>query len=299
MMYENNRRMPSWLSATVPADSDRQLQGMRQLLAKHHLNSVCQSARCPNIAKCFCNKTVTFMILGDVCTRSCSFCGVSKGLPRTPNLEEPRNLAEAIFSLKLRHAVITSVTRDDLCDGGASHFAAVVEESRARNSSTALELLIPDFRGTHNALQAVVNSKPNIIGHNVETVQRISKHVRREADFERSLQLLRNVKALNGSLITKSGFMVGLGETKMEVIGLLAKLHGVGCDIITIGQYLRPTSEQIPVVKYITPATFGYYREKAMEMGFKAVLSGPLVRSSYNASQLLDSVKRTNVPITA
>jgi lipoic acid synthetase len=239
------------------------------------------------------------MILGDVCTRTCSFCGVSKGLPRTLNLEEPRNVADAIFSLKLRHAVITSVTRDDLCDGGASHFAAVVEESRARNSSTALELLIPDFRGSHEALQAVVNSKPNIIGHNVETVQRIFQQVRREADFERSLQLLGEVKALNRSLLTKSGFMVGLGETRMEVIGLLAKLRDVGCDIITIGQYLRPTPKQIPVVKYIAPSTFGYYRAKAMEMGFKAVLSGPLVRSSYDASQLLDSIERTTAPITA
>jgi lipoyl synthase len=297
-MQVNHRRMPSWLSATVPAGSDQKLREMRRLLAKHHLNSVCQSARCPNIAHCFCNKTTTFMILGDVCTRNCLFCGVAKGLPRPPDQEEPRHIAEAISSLQLRHAVMTSVTRDDLCDGGASHFAAVVDESRVKNPHTTLELLIPDFKGSQMALQTVVNSKPSIIGHNVETVPRISRQVRKDADFERSLRLLGSVKVINGSLITKSGFMVGLGETQMEVIALLAKLRDVGCDIITIGQYLRPTPAQTPIIDYITPSTFGYYREKAVEMGFKAVLSGPLVRSSFNASQLLDNIERT-VPITS
>jgi lipoic acid synthetase len=294
-MPVNHTRIPSWLNATVPAGSDQKLQEMRQLLSKHRLNSVCQSARCPNIARCFSKKTVTFMILGDVCTRNCFFCGVIKGMPWTPDPEEAGHIAEAVVSLKLQHVVITSVTRDDLCDGGAGHFASVVEESHVRNTHTVLELLIPDFKGSHKALQAVVNSKPDIIGHNIETVPRIFKQVRKEANFERSLDLLGRAKALNGSLLTKSGFMVGLGETQEEVIALLAMLRDVGCDIVTIGQYLRPSSSQMPVIEYITPSTFGYYREKAMEMGFKAALSGPLVRSSFNAAELLESIERRSL----
>jgi lipoic acid synthetase len=287
----NHTRVPSWLNATVPAGADQKLQEMRQLLSQHHLNSVCQSARCPNIAHCFSKNTVTFMILGDVCTRNCLFCGVTKGLPRTPDPEEAARIAEAVVSLKLRHAVITSVTRDDLRDGGADHFVKVVEESRVRNSYTVLELLIPDFQGCHTALKAVVDSKPDIIGHNMETVPRIFRQVRKEADFQRSLALLGRVKDLQGSMLTKSGFMVGLGETREEVTALLAMLRDAGCDIVTIGQYLRPSSVQMPVIEYIPPSTFEQYREKAMEMGFKAALSGPLVRSSFNASELLDSIE--------
>jgi lipoic acid synthetase len=238
------------------------------------------------------------MILGDVCTRDCFFCGISKGLPRPPDLEEPKHIADAIFSLKLRHAVITSVTRDDMSDQGAGQFAAVVEESHARNCHTTIELLIPDFKGSQKALRIVVHSKPDIMGHNIETVPSIFKLVRKEADFERSLHLLRRAKDLNGSLLTKSGFMVGLGESQMEVIALLEILRDVGCDIVTIGQYLRPTPAQMPIVEYIPPSTFEHYREKAMEMGFKAVLSGPLVRSSFNAAQLLDGLER-KVPLTS
>jgi lipoyl synthase len=289
-MPVNHTRIPSWLNVTVPAGSDQKLQEMMQLLEKHYLNSVCQSARCPNIAHCFSMKTVTFMILGDVCTRNCLFCGVTKGMPRTPDPEEAGHIAEAVVYLKLRHAVITSVTRDDLCDGGASHFAKVVDETRIRNPHTVHELLIPDFKGSHEALQVVVNSKPDIIGHNIETVPRVFKQVRKEANFERSLALLGRVKTLHGSILTKSGFMVGLGETQEEVIALLAMLRGVACDIVTIGQYLRPSSSQTPIIEYITPSTFEYYQEKAMEMGFKTALSGPLVRSSFNASELLDSI---------
>jgi lipoic acid synthetase len=291
-MPVNHTRIPSWLNATVPAGSDQKLQDMRKLLAKYHLNSVCQSARCPNIARCFSMGTVTFMILGDICTRNCFFCGVTKGMPCKPDPEEAGHIAEAVAYLKLRHAVITSVTRDDLCDGGAGHFAKVVEESRIRNSHTVHELLIPDFKGSNEALQTVVHSKPDIIGHNIETVPRIFRQIRKEANFERSLALLGRVKPLRNSILTKSGFMVGVGETKKEVIALLAMLRDVGCDIVTIGQYLRPSSSQIPVIEYITPSTFEHYREKAMEMGFMAALSGPLVRSSFNASELLDSIER-------
>ncbi len=284
-------RMPSWLTAAVPAGSDQELRAMRRLLSEQRLNSVCQSARCPNIARCFSKKTVTFMILGNVCTRRCLFCGVAKGTPRTPDPEEPRRIAEAAVSLKLRHAVVTSVTRDDLGDGGAGHFAAVVEASRARTSRTALELLIPDFGGSRTALQVVVNANPDIIGHNIETVPRVFTRIRKEANFERSLALLGSVKALQESIFTKSGFMVGLGETREEVTALLAMLRDVGCDIVTIGQYLRPSPSQVPVVEYITPVTFGQYREEALEMGFKAATAGPLVRSSFDASQLLDGMR--------
>ena len=293
----NHTSMPSWLNATAPAGFDHKLREMRQLLSQHRLNSVCQSARCPNIARCFSKNTVTFMILGDVCTRNCLFCGVTTGIPRIPDPGEADRIAEAVASLQLRHAVITSVTRDDLGDGGASHFAKVVEESRVRNSHMVLELLIPDFKGRHTALKAVADSKPDIIGHNMETVPRIFRQVRKEANFERSLALLGRIKTLQGSMLTKSGFMVGLGETQEEVIALLAMLRDVGCDIVTIGQYLRPSAAQTPVIEYITPSTFTKYREKAMEMGFKAALSGPLVRSSFNASELLNSIER-RPPIT-
>jgi lipoyl synthase len=292
-MPVNHPRMPSWLTAAVPADSDQELRAMRRLLSEQRLNSVCQSARCPNIARCFSKKTVTFMILGNVCTRRCLFCGITKGTPRTPDPEEPRRIAEAAVSLKLRHAVVTSVTRDDLGDGGASHFATVVEASRARTSRTALELLIPDFGGSRTALQVVVNANPDIIGHNIETVPRIFTGIRKEANFERSLALLGSVKALQESIFTKSGFMVGLGETREEVTALLARLRDVGCDIVTIGQYLRPSPSQVPVVEYIAPATFGQYQEEALEMGFKAATAGPLVRSSFDASQLLDGMRRS------
>ena len=235
--------------------------------------------------------TVTFMILGDVCTRNCLFCGIAKGLPRNPDPEEATRIAEAVVSLKLRHAVITSVTRDDLSDGGADHFVKVVEELHVRNFPTVLELLIPDFKGCRTALKSVVDSKPDIIGHNIETVPRIFKQVRKEAHFERSLALLDGIKALQGSTLTKSGFMVGLGETFEEVIALLGMLRDVGCDIVTIGQYLRPSSAQTPVIEYVAPSTFERYRAKAMEMGFRAVSSGPLVRSSFNAAELLDSIE--------
>jgi lipoic acid synthetase len=297
-MPVNHARIPSWLNAAFPVGADQKLREMRQLLATYHLNSVCQSAYCPNIARCFSKGTVTFMILGDICTRNCFFCGVTKGMPRTPDPEEAGHIAEAIGSLQLRHAVITSVTRDDLGDGGADHFARVVEESRRRNIPTLLELLIPDFQGSPEALQTVVNSRPDIIGHNMETVPRIFTQVRKEANFERSLALLGRVKALHGSLLTKSGFMVGMGETQEEVIALLSMLRDVGCDMVTIGQYLRPSSSQIPVSEYIAPSIFEHYREKAVAMGFKAALSGPLVRSSFNASELVDSIENRHLSRT-
>ncbi|MBN1830130.1 MAG: lipoyl synthase [Deltaproteobacteria bacterium] len=282
--------MPSWLTASVPAGSDLKLDEMRQLLSNRRLNSVCQSARCPNIAHCFSRGTVTFMILGDVCTRNCLFCGVAKGIPGKPDADEPSHVAETVSLLKLRHVVITSVTRDDLCDGGAAHFSNVADEVRTRNPHTAIELLIPDFQGSLDSMQTIVNSQPDIVGHNIETVPRIFKKLRKEASFERSLDMLAAAKNGKSSILTKSGFMVGLGEKEGEVIDLLSALRDVRCDIVTIGQYLRPSSSRTPVVEYIKPSVFECYREMAVSMGFKAALSGPLVRSSFNALELLDNI---------
>jgi lipoic acid synthetase len=280
---------PSWCTVAIPLGSDRKLQEMQLLLSKQKLNSVCRNARCPNIAYCFSKGTVTFLVLGAVCTRNCLFCAVAKGMPEQLDSGEPGRIAATVSSLHLSHAVITSVTRDDLTDGGATHFSKVTQEIRINNPRTVLELLIPDFRGSHDSLQTIVDSRPDIIGHNIETVQRIFKKVRKEASFERSLDVLDTTKSQSGgSVLTKSGLMVGLGETEEEVVELLTMLRDARCDIVTIGQYLRPSSDQIPVCEYVRPSTFAYYQTKAMEMGFRAALSGPLVRSSFHASELLE-----------
>jgi lipoic acid synthetase len=274
----------------VPAEAGEKVAAMRSLLSRGRLNSVCQSARCPNIAHCFSKGTVTFMILGNICKRNCLFCAVSKGTPHDPNPEEPYHIAEAVLALNLRHVVITSVTRDDLDDGGASYFSEVVKAIRSSNPMTTVELLIPDFCGSMQALKIVVDSNPDVIGHNIETVPRIFKDIRSMASFEQSLQVVHQIKELNRSLVTKSGFMVGLGETKREVLEVLFMLRDVCCDIVTIGQYLRPSSEQVPVIEYIHPELFGFYKTEAKKLGLKAVLAGPLVRSSFDASALFDSV---------
>ena len=291
-MYPDQKRLPPWLTATVPAEAGEKVAAMRSLLSRGRLNSVCQSARCPNIAHCFSKGTVTFMILGNICKRNCLFCAVSKGTPYDPNPEEPYHIAEAVLALNLRHVVITSVTRDDLDDGGASYFSEVVKAVRSSNPMTTIELLIPDFCGSMQALKIVTDSNPDVIGHNIETVPRIFKDIRSMASFEQSLQVVHQIKELNRSLVTKSGFMVGLGETKREVLEVLSMLRDVCCDIVTIGQYLRPSSEQVPVIEYIHPELFDFYKTEAKKLGLKAVLAGPLVRSSFDASALFDSVQR-------
>jgi lipoyl synthase len=291
-MYLDQKRLPPWLTATVPAEAGEKVAAMRSLLSRGRLNSVCQSARCPNIAHCFSKGTVTFMILGNICKRNCLFCAVSKGTPYDPNPEEPYHIAEAVRALNLRHVVITSVTRDDLDDGGASYFSEVVKAVHSSNPMTTIELLIPDFCGSTQALKIVTDSNPDVIGHNIETVPRIFKDIRSMASFEQSLQVVHKIKELNRSLVTKSGFMVGLGETKREVLEVLFMLRDVGCDIVTIGQYLRPSSEQVPVIEYIHPGLFDFYKTEAKKLGLKAVLAGPLVRSSFDASVLFDSVQR-------
>lgn len=293
-MQTDQKKMPSWLVATVPAEAGEKVAAMRRLLSRGRLNSVCQSARCPNIAECFSKGTVTFMILGDVCTRNCLFCAVNKGTPCNPDPEEPSHIAEAVRALNLRHVVVTSVTRDDLNDGGSLHYSAVVKAIRSSNPNTRIELLIPDFCGSKQALKTAVDSKPDVIGHNVETVPRIFKDIRSGASFERSLRLIDQIKEIDCTVATKSGFMVGLGETKQEVLEILSLLRDVRCDIVTIGQYLRPSFEQVSVVEYIHPELFAYYKIEAEKMGFKAALTGPLVRSSFDASVLFDTLPESH-----
>lgn len=292
-MCPDQKRLPPWLTAKVPAEACEKVAAMRSLLSKGRLHSVCQSARCPNIAHCFSKGTVTFMILGNICTRNCLFCAVSKGKPDDPNPEEPYHIAEAVRTLNLRHVVITSVTRDDLADGGAFFFSQVVKAIRGSNPKTTVELLIPDFNGSMQALKMVADSNPDIIGHNIETVPRIFKDIRSAASFERSLHVINQIKELNRSLVTKSGFMVGLGETKREVLEVLSMLKDVHCDIVTIGQYLQPSSEQVSIIEYIHPEIFAFYKTEAEKLGFKA-LAGPLVRSSFDASVLFDNLSRVN-----
>ncbi|MDN5348486.1 MAG: lipoyl synthase [Clostridia bacterium] len=274
-------RLPSWLRKRLPAAGD--LEATRAILEELGLNTVCQSARCPNQGECFARHTATFMILGNICTRNCRFCAVRNGEPEPLDPGEPQRVAEAAARLGLRHVVVTSVTRDDLPDGGAGHFAATIRALRERLPGCIVEVLTPDFKGREEAIAAVVAAVPNIFNHNVETVPRLYPSVRPGADFQRSLEVLLKVKKFNPGIYTKSGIMVGLGETEGEVIQVMRELRRVGCDILTIGQYLQPSSEHLPVVEYIEPEVFNCYEIRGREMGFIFVASAPFVRSSYNA----------------
>ncbi len=263
------------------------LNYVQKVLASHHLNTVCEEANCPNRMECFSSRTATFMILGSRCTRNCTFCDVTNGMPDTVDREEPEHIAEAVKSLGLSYVVITSVTRDDLPDGGAGHFAEVIRKVKEKNPDAAVEVLIPDFKGDMDALKTVIGADPVIINHNIETVPRLYKEVRPQAVYERSLELLKRVKELS-SLYSKSGIMVGLGETYDEVVESLKDLREAGCDFLTIGQYLAPSKDHHPVVEYVHPDTFEQYRKEALKLGFKGVASGPLVRSSYKAHEMLE-----------
>jgi lipoyl synthase len=250
------------------------------------LNTVCKEANCPNKMECFNRSTATFMILGRVCTRNCTFCNVTKGEPETVDPGEPHKVAIAVEKLKLKHAVITSVTRDDLQDGGAGHFAEVVKEIRKLAKAITIEVLIPDFDGDEAALDKVIASKPDIINHNIETVPGLYSKVRPMAIYERSLALLRTVKDKDNTILTKSGIMLGLGESEAAVIDVMKDLRSVGCDIITIGQYLAPSIDHHPVIEYVHPDMFEKYKLIGMDLGFKNVVSAPLVRSSYHADEV-------------
>lgn len=280
------KRKPEWLKVRVQSGVDR--AEVEALLATLSLNTVCEQASCPNLMECYSRRTATFMILGCICSRNCTFCDVTKGIPSTVDDQEPENVAVAIKKLNLKHAVITSVTRDDLKDGGAGHFAEVINKIKHMTPSVTIEVLIPDFKGDINALQMVVSAKPNIINHNIETVPRLYGNVRPMATYERSLQLLSNVKLLNSEIYSKSGIMVGLGETSEEVLQVMKDLRQMECDILTIGQYLSPSSKHHEVVEYIHPDIFEYYKLESEKMGFKYVAAGPLVRSSYHADKALE-----------
>jgi lipoic acid synthetase len=276
-----NKRRPEWLKVKIP--TGKNYVDLKDLVIREKLNTVCEDARCPNIAECWARKTATFMILWDFCTRSCGFCSVKLGKPSGIDYDEPRRVAESVKQLGLKHSVITSVNRDDQKLGGADIFAMVINKINELVPECRVEVLIPDFRGVWEALYVVLDAKPDILNHNIETVKRIYHFVRPQANYERTLELLLRAKKRN--FTTKSGFMVGLGETDNEILDLLKDLRSVDCDIVTIGQYLRPTTEHLPVQRYVHPDTFKMYKKIGMKMGFKHVESGPLVRSSYHADE--------------
>lgn len=276
-------RKPEWLKIKISSNAG--LHSTVDMMRKLNLHTVCEEAKCPNLMECFSKKTATFMILGRECTRNCTFCTVSKNEPTNVDDKEPLHVAEAVKKLALKHVVITSVTRDDIPDGGASHFVKVIEAVREASESTDIEVLIPDFQGNEEALYAVVKARPKVINHNIETISRLYPQVRPMANYHRSLELLRRVKEMDPNIYSKSGLMVGLGETQEEVINLLHDLREYGCDIVTIGQYLAPSKNHHPVIEYITPEVFAIYKDKAEEIGFTFVASSPLVRSSYNAGE--------------
>ncbi len=249
------------------------------------LHTVCQSAHCPNIGECWHARTATFMILGNTCTRDCQFCAVNSGCPDAVDLEEPERVARAVETLALRHAVVTSVTRDDLADGGAAIFADTIRAIRRKMPDCSIEVLIPDFAGSAEALRIVVEARPDILNHNIETIERMYRHIRPQAVYSRSLELLKRAKSMNPSGKTKSGVMVGVEESFDEVLETMRDLRSVECDILTIGQYLRPSADHAPIDRYYTPEEFGQLKDAGLDMGFRHVESGPLVRSSYHAAE--------------
>lgn len=279
-------RKPDWLKVKVRSGQGR--ERVEEILGRLSLHTVCEEANCPNLMECFCRKTATFMILGKVCTRNCTFCNVIKGNTENVDHGEPLHIAEAVRELELKHVVITSVTRDDLPDGGAGHFARVIGEIKQMDSNVTVEVLIPDFNGDKSALSKVVEAGPEIINHNVETVHRLYPEVRPMASYQRSLELLNNIKQMNDGILTKSGIMVGLGEKKEEVIEVFEDLRSSGCSILTVGQYIAPSKKHHPVVEYIHPDIFEEYKRIGLEMGFRFVASAPLVRSSYHAGKVFE-----------
>ena len=277
-------RKPEWLKVRVPGGEN--YVELKHLMRGLGLHTVCESARCPNVGECWSHRTATFMILGELCTRRCGFCAVPKGLPRGEvDWEEPERVAEAASKMGLKYVVVTSVDRDDLEDGGATIFARTIEALRRRLSGCQVEVLIPDFRGSEDALETVLRARPDILNHNLETVPRLYPVARRGSRYERSLRLLERAHELAPSIPTKSGLMVGLGETLEELRAVLADLSAVGVAIVTIGQYLRPSREQLPVARFYTPAEFATLQQEGLRLGIRHVESGPLVRSSYHAHE--------------
>ena len=284
---------PAWLKAKAPAGDN--FHSLKKLARDLNLHTVCESAHCPNIGECWNHKTATFMMLGNLCTRRCGFCAVPKGRPDAIDFDEPRRVAEAVAALGLKHAVITSVNRDDDITGGARAFAMVIDEIRKQAPGCQVEVLIPDFQGRADAIRIVVDAHPEVLNHNTESVPRLYRAVRSGARYERTLRLLEMSKEMDSTVITKTGVMVGLGEEMHELLDVYRDLAKVGVDILTIGQYLRPSKDHLPMTRYYTPEEFAFMKEEAMKMGFRHVESGPLVRSSYHAHEQAASTGLTVV----
>ena len=278
-----HRRLPAWLKRPIPASGG--LQATRELIGELGLETICESGKCPNRSECWTRKTATFMVLGEVCTRPCGFCAVPRGKPEAVALDEPDRVAEACARLGLKHVVITSVTRDDLPDGGADHFRRCVLAVRERTGAV-VEVLTPDFDGRPELIDVVLEASPEVFNHNLETVARLQRHVRRKSQYAISLAVLRHVKSSRPDLLTKSGLMLGLGETIEEVLETLADLRDAGCDLLTLGQYLRPSPKHLPVERYLSPEEFDELGRLARKLGFREVASGPFVRSSYHADEM-------------
>ena len=288
-----NPRKPAWLRARIPGGPV--YQETRDIVRAHRLHTVCESAQCPNLGECWSRKTATIMILGDICTRSCGFCAVKTGKPTELDWEEPERVAEAIRLMDLRHAVITSVARDELADGGSAVWAATIRAVRRVNPRTKIEVLIPDFKGRWQDLETVLDARPDILNHNVETVPRLHRQVRPQAKYERSLEMLRRAK--EAGFVTKSGLMLGIGEEEEEIEATLRDLAADGLDILTLGQYLRPSAQHLPVKRWVTPEEFSAWKEFGLGLGFGVVESGALVRSSYHADE--QSAKYAQEPVAA
>jgi len=280
-------KKPPWLKKRLPPFED--LEKVKSILDSAELHTVCEEARCPNLGECFSKGTATLLILGKICTRNCGFCAVEHGVSAPPDEQEPGKVAQAVKKMGLHYVVITSVTRDDLPDGGASHFAKVIQAIRAVDRGIKIEVLIPDFKGDLPSLNAVLKEGPDVLNHNIETISRLYQEVRPQADYRRSLRLLKRAKERDPGTVTKSGFMLGLGETEREVFSLLQDLREAGCDFLTIGQYLQPRPDRLPVARYIPPEEFEAFRKIGEEMGFESVASGPFVRSSFHAAQMFAS----------
>jgi lipoic acid synthetase len=283
-------RKPDWLKRRLPAGET--FNQVRELIEAGKLHTVCQEAKCPNIWECYSQRTATFLIMGERCTRNCRFCSVNPGLPESLDPDEPGRVAEAVARMGLKYAVITSVTRDDLPDGGAGHFAATIYEIRRRMPAAQIEVLIPDLQGDRTALETVLRARPDVLNHNIETVPRLYPQVRPQADYRRSLELLSRSRKLAPSIPTKSGLMLGLGETAEELRQSLLDLRDAGCRILTLGQYLQPSPEHLPVEAYVPPDDFKHWRKAALELGFSEVASAPFVRSSYHAQESFNALSR-------
>ena len=281
---------PSWLRAKAPGGEN--FHQLKKLARGLGLHTVCESAQCPNIGECWNHKTATFMLLGDICTRRCGFCAVPKGRPQPLDHDEPRRVAEAVATLGLKHAVITSVNRDDDNLGGARIFAETIRRVSEVAPECRIEVLIPDFQGLDEALQIVLNARPDVLNHNTESVPRLYRVARSGARYERTLRLLENAKKFSPGMITKSGVMVGLGESMTELVDVFRDLAARKVDILTVGQYLRPSKDHLPIARFYTPEEFAYLKEEALRLGFRHVESGPLVRSSYHAHEQADGVSR-------